>query len=275
MKKHLALPAAAIVCGVVGCILRICELKTGFEPDTGLALPGAPAAWALILCSAAVFVLLLLLARRLNTAGVPAEYGRAFAARNSMLYIVCMVLAAFALLGAGVLLVLAFLRGSSASPVRLILAALCILSCFCVLYTGKCNYRTESAGKFSAALLLPAYTCCLWLIVAYQIQAGNPVQLEYIYGLFAIIAALLSQYYVAGFSFERPKPRRAILFTLLAIYFSIVTLADRHDSAFTALYLFVIFLSLASAAALLSNLEQSDPQAAGKETDWEESADEP
>ena len=70
---------------------------------------------------------------------------------------------------------------------------------------------------FIFTLLMPAYTCCMWLIVAYQARAADPVILDYVYELFAIIAVLLGLYFIAGFSFERPKVRRASFFSLLGV----------------------------------------------------------
>lgn len=279
MKKHILAPLVAIVGGVVGCALRVWGLVAGFEADTGLPISGAPSTWALILLSVAMVVALFLLVRRIPAAPASIQYGQAFYAEGNMPYMICTVLAAFALLVAGVWMALAFLRGSNPSIIRLILAVLCFLSAFCVLSAGKNNYRGEVGGKYSAVLLMPAYTCCLWLIAAYQVRAGDPVQLDYIYELFAIIAALLGLYYTAGFSFDRPKPRRAVFFSLLGAYFSIVTMADRHDLAFVLLYCFTILAPLASATVLMKNLHGPLPPVPAPdpefETDEEDLNDEP
>ncbi len=96
---------------------------------------------------------------------------------------------------------------------------------------------------------------CMWLVVAYQARAADPVILDYVYELFAIIASLLGLYFTAGFSFERPKVRRASFFSLLGVYFSIVTLADSHDLASMLLYGFaILYLILTSALTLLCNV---------------------
>ena len=69
----------------------------------------------------------------------------------------------------------------------------------------------------------------MWLIAAYQVRAGDPVRLDYVYELFAIIASLLGLYFHASFSFEQGPALLACLFSLLGVYFSLVTLADGHD----------------------------------------------
>lgn len=277
-KKYIAAPAVAVAGGVVGFFLRGWELRTAFEPDTGLHIPGMPATWMLIILSVAMVAALAVLVRGFRSSGLSGGYDQAFAARGNTAYITCMVLSAFALLAAAVLLVLAFLRRENTAVTRLLLAVMCAVSAICVLDTGKHNYRGGGQGKYRAALLLPGYTFCVWLITAYQVRAGDPVQLDYIYELFAIIAALLGLYYTAGFSFERPKVARASLFSLLGVYFSIVTLADGHDLPTTLLYCFAILMPLASTITLLHNASLPDDAAPAddtKETHTEGTCDEP
>ena len=252
MRKEILLPVLAAAGGGVGCALRIWGLNTAFEPDTGLPIPGMPATWALILFSAAMAVVFLLLCRG-KYLPFPGGYDQAFTARGSTLYVGVTVLSGFLLLGAAVLNVLSVLGPQRASFTRLILAVMCFISFFCVLFTAKNNFRGAGRGRYSFALLMPAYTCCVWLITAYQVRAGDPVQLDYIYELFAIIAVLLGIYFTAGFSFTRGRPYPACLFSLLGIYFSIVTLADDHDLAYNLLYGFSILYLMASTATLLRN----------------------
>ena len=61
MRKEILVPAVAVIGGGAGFALRRWGLSTGFEPDTGLPIPGAPANLALIALSVAVAVLLVLL----------------------------------------------------------------------------------------------------------------------------------------------------------------------------------------------------------------------
>ena len=110
-----------------------------------------------------------------------------------------------------------------------LLAALAAVSFFCVMQTAQNSFKGLDRGKYSFTLLMPAYTCCVWLIAAYQVRAGDPVQLDYVYELFAIIASLLG------------------------IYFCLTTLADQHDLATTLLYGFAILYLLSSTVTLLYN----------------------
>ena len=176
------------------------------------------------------------------------------------LYAVALFLPGFGFLGrplcrlsAAVLMVLSFVQGTNTVYTRLLLAALAAVSFFCVMQTAQNSFKGLDRGKYSFTLLMPAYTCCVWLIAAYQVRAGDPVQLDYVYELFAIIASLLGLYFHAGFSFERGRVFWAGLFSLLGIYFCLTTLADQHDLATTLLYGFAILYLLSSTVTLLYN----------------------
>ena len=176
------------------------------------------------------------------------------------LYAVALFLPGFGFLGrplcrlsAAVLMVLSFVQGTNTVYTRLLLAALAAVSFFCVMQTAQNSFKGLDRGKYSFTLLMPAYTCCVWLIAAYQVRAGDPVQLDYVYELFAIIASLLGLYFHAGFSFERGRVFWAGLFSLLGIYFCLTTLADPHDLATTLLYGFAILYLLSSTVTLLYN----------------------
>lgn len=274
MRKEIVLPGFTVAASVVGFLVRRWELATAFEPDTGLVTPGMPATYALLGLSAAVAVVLVLLCRGKHN---PLEggYDQAFQARDNTLYITAVILSAFLLLGAGALTAMSLpgayqqavlaLQASQTggNPLltvtpRALLAVLCLISGLCVISTGKNNYRGEGRGKYSFTILMPAYTCCLWLIAAYQQRAADPVVLDYLYELFAIITALLGLYFTAGFSFERAKVFRATFFSLLGVYFSMVTLADSHDWAALLLYGFVIIYLLISTYVLLFNAAQPE-----------------
>lgn len=253
MKKEILLPALAVAGGAVGFGLRRWELATAFEPDTGLPIAGMPATWALLALSAGMVLLLAILCRESCKGLSGREDGSVFRARDNTLCAVAGVLSAFLLLGAAAAIAYEFLRGESRLFTRPILAVLAVCAGVCLLLTVKSRFRGPDRPKYDFAQLLPAYMCCVWLVCAYQVRAGDPVQLDYLYELAAIIACLLGLYYAAGFSFGRGKPFQTCLFSLLGVYCSIVTLADGHDLAGSLLYGFAILYPLSAAAALLHN----------------------
>ena len=252
MRKELLIPAVAVAGGAAGFALRRWELATGFVPDTGLPIPGAPSNLALIALSAAMAALLALLClagRGHSLAG----YRQAFQAEGCTAYAGAGTLSGFLLLAAGALMAAQPLTGGQVVYTRLITAALALVAGVCVILTVRDNFRGLGSGKYSFKLLMPAYAYCVWLIAAYQVRAGDPVRLDYVYELFAIITSLLGLYSAASFSFERGRVLPASLFSLLGVYFSLVTLADGHQLPDLLLYAFSILYLLTNTVTLLRN----------------------
>lgn len=289
MRKEIVLPSLAVGGGIVGLLLRRWELATAFEADTGLVTPNMPSTWALIIWSALLAAAFILLCRGKHRS-FAGGYDAAFAAKGNTVYITAMVLAAFLLLASAVLnymgipaayaeaVAAARAGNAQGTPLfnvlpRAILGLLSAVSFFCVLSTGRNNYRGEGKGKFSFPLLAPAYMGCIWLIAAYQVRAGDPVRQDYIYELFAIISSLLGLYFMAGFSFERAKVFRSSLFSLLGVYFSLVTLADGHELYVVLLYGFCILSLTANVTALLANDARPEPRARRSHSEEEISAE--
>ncbi len=240
-------PLLAVAGGVGGFFLRRWELSTAFDAS-GLAIPWAPASVVLIVWSAALALAFALLCR--GARHELKDYGGAFSACGNWAYLVVTALAAACLLVAGGFGLADELGGASPRLLRLLLWAMCIVSFCCVLTVVLNNFRGRGR-KYSLALLVPAYTCCLWLVSAYQQRSADPVVLDYVYELFAIVCTLLGLYFTAGFSFARGKIWRCAFFSLLSVYFGIVTLADGHDRSTRLLVLFAILYQAATVALLL------------------------
>ena len=139
---------------------------------------------------------------------------------------------------------------------KMVLGIFAILSGLAMVATARNNFQGEHKGKYSLILLVPAFFCCYWIILAYENHAANPVVLEYVYELFAVICILLAFYFMAGFGFEKPKVKSASLFCLCGIYFSIVTLTDGHPLSTTLIYIAMLLYLLFSVGALLNNVEK-------------------
>lgn len=261
MRKESILPVLAVVSGAAGFVLRRWELTTAFELDTGLPLAGAPVTYALAGVSLLVAVVLAFLCQR-GKRELPEGYDQAFAAQGDIIYVTAMTAAAFLMGASGLLGLLTAVRRVDAQMVTALKMAgvihtaqyvMCLLGAWGIIRVGRNNYRGEKNGKYSAALLLPAYTCCVWLISAYQTRSGDPVILDYAYEILAVVAILLGVYFMTGFAFERAKTFRTCFFSLMGIYFTGVTLADGHDLTTLLLYAaFAIYL-LASTCVLLRN----------------------
>jgi len=275
MEKRYLPVAVALGGGVVGLGLRLWQVKTGFEPGTGLAIPGAPAATALMVWSALMAgVLFLLIARKKGRW----SFDTAFEAQGDQVYVTAAVLSAFLLLGSAGLEVLDYAATYSAAleaeangvmlaaalpPLRI---AGNILGAVCVLFIARNNYRGLKKGKENLAVTGLCYTYCVWLISFYQRRAGDPVIQNYLYQVLAITAGLMGCYYLMDWSFQKGKLRRTCFFGLMATYFSLVTFLDASSMAERLNFGFgVLFFS--SHMALLLRDHPEEPQEDKKDGD--------
>lgn len=246
MLYAILLPLLAVAGGLGGFFLRRWELAAAFE-HTGLAIPGSVPSICLMILSAVLTLLLAFLCARRQYR--PTHYTAAFAAPGNWACLVGSALASACLLLSGA----AILRKAPASESRLLLlllGVLCVASFFCVLCTALRNFR-GTRSQYSLPLLVPAYTCCLWLVTSYQQRALNPTVLSYVYELLAIVCLVLAFYFTAGFSFGRTLVWPCAFFALLGIYFGLVTLADSHSLSIRLLLLSCILQQLINVCALL------------------------
>lgn len=246
--SHMILPLLlALLGGAGGFLLRRWELSAVFE-ESGLAVLWSIPSLILIALSAVLAAAFVLLCRKAEHK--PTDFSEAFCVQNNWLYLILMALSAAAMLFAGIL----GLRSNDYSGVlRRLMNIMCLMSFLCIPAVAWINFQGRPL-RYSLPLLVPGYTLCLWLVAAYQRRAADPVVLDYVYELLAIICTLIGLYFCAGFSFGRPKIRRCAVFSLLGIYFSIVTLADAHSVIEQLLFLFCILYQLAFVSALLYHI---------------------
>ena len=257
MRKNIILPGVAVIAGLVGLGLRKWELATAFDPETGVHLAAA-ATPVLLLWSALVVLALVLLCRDCKNS---APFDVTFRAEKNAVYLAVCVLAAFLLLASGGVELLGsamrdnlVLTGGGTRfsalmrPLRIVL---CVLGFFCVLAIAKNLFKGLGKGKDSLAILGLCLLFCVWLISEYQNRAADSILLHYAYSIFAILAALLGLYHLAGYSFQNRKPRCTAVFFLLAVYLSLVTMADRHTFAELLRYGFAVLFLTAHAVLLL------------------------
>lgn len=281
MRKNILPLALTFLGGGAGFALRRWQLATGFEGETGLAIPGAPAAMAVAGCSAVVVLGLLILCRRGEKT---LSWETAFAAgRQNSLAVTAMVLGAMLLLASGgVEMVTRSINGvftvegstRFARATALVLSTLRILlgigALPCVFLWARAVFRGEG-GQECLSVLEPCVLYCVWLISTYQDRSADPVVQDYLYEVLAIVTALLGLYFIAGHAFNNGKPRRAVFFCLAGAYFSLVTLADGHMLADTFRHLFAV-LYLTAHAVLILNHPPVEEAPAEAETEADENA---
>jgi len=269
MVKKLIPPLLAVAGGVVGFGLRKWELAAAFDPETGLARLGTVPTLLLILLSVGMLALLAALAAP-QVKGDLRSGDELLAAPDNTLYMGSVVVISFLFAAAGVWNLLELWKayedtvsmgGSYFSLLpRLGMVVLSVMAAVGLLKQGRENYHGSNARHFSHIPLLPAYLCCLWLIVTYQARCGDPVILDYVWEMFAVVTGVLGTFYVAGMSFDRPKPCRAVVSALMCVYFSLMTLADDHTGPYLLLFAAIALYCLTAAVLLLFNARRNAGQ---------------
>lgn len=248
MKNHQAIPLLTMI-GGAGCfLLRFLQNRSGFEPDTGLPIPGAPLA---ILLPAALILLaavVLLLGRRLpnEREDSPLDFQDHFTPSSSAAMLVVCGVFLWILSGAS-----GFLSaGGNASTISglyipversallldRLLHALTILAAACLFpaaaaassHRGK---RVEPTGGVPSRtignlLLLPVIYLVLRLALAYREMSVNASQQAYYAELFALMFLILGLYRLSSFAFHCGNTLRFVLYAAMAVILCITSLAD-------------------------------------------------
>ena len=210
----------AVLTGAVGFFLRQAEISTVFDPQSGLATPGAPISLALMALSVLVVLLffgLSFLAPNHRGAG----FGTAFACGPFARTVLALCAIGMMFIGGGRLIALVIVGWISVFP--LIWAIAAFFAGLCLLLMALLGPRGRNVAVIST---VPAFFLCVWLIVLHIDHASDPVLLNYVYRLFALAFLLLSLYYIAGFAFRQAKVRRLTCSVPSAAYFTGLTLAD-------------------------------------------------
>lgn len=257
MRKSLLLPAAAVVAGVVGLLVRLLYLKNGFEMDTGLPVSGAPTMWVMLLVSVAVVVVLALLCR-----GKHQKFDQCYTGAfrpHRMLW------AAGALAGAVLLVVGGFLSLAAwvSSPLdefgqRTLSVSWLLLGILALLAGAGIYLIQQKMGRGLPILTgwtaMPGFACCLWIMANYYTYwAAEPSLGKYGIPMLAVALSLLACLEMGALAFGKVKTGLVLFLCLAGAAFDLMALADGLPLADTALYLGMAFYLLATAGALADN----------------------
>ena len=251
-KNALSVTVSTAVMGVFGAFLRWLQNRMIFEPDTGLATPGAPISIVCLvyaaLAAAAMLAIVLFWLRPFRAADSPAAVVRARTVLPMLLGWVLFV--GFSCAG----LWLMFTSAEASMPrLRRIFGACAVLAgaCFPFLTT-----RTEDAlhplGKLSVSYLSLFY--CFWLVYSYVTNAQNPVLWDYAPEIVALAGVTMSFYYVAGWYFRAGHLRRSLFFTQLGAFFCICILPDARSRSALVLLAGTVAVLLLLEYVLIENL---------------------
>lgn len=242
MKKH-TIPLTAAAGGLAALLLRLWQNRTGFEADTGLPVPGAPAGIALAAWLLAVTAALVLLVCRLprETGDGPA-FPQAFLSENSLLLMlalagVCLMAASGGLdLAAGLggpddggtmlLSTTAGVRVSSKG--QLLMGALALLSAAALFPAVLfCKRGVRRGASFPGVLLLAPPVCLVVrMVLVYRIDSVDPALEAYYVELLALTLMTLAFYRLSSFAYQAGRTRRFALYAACAVVLCLAALGD-------------------------------------------------
>lgn len=264
MKKYVSLLFTALAGGGLSLILRLAQNRTGFEPDTGLPIPGNLFALVLPVVLAVLAAAAALLCRALPSEkeDTPGSFPDYFQARDTLTPTLLVTGVFLWLLSGGLELItaLAYRQGlllgllsadrmfspmlNMLSGALTILSALALFPVISACRTGgkHASASPERRPLNSNLLLVPVAALVLRLVLMYREDSVNPSVSAYYVGLLALSALILSFYRASSFGFHCGRTRRFAVYSLWALMLGIAALADSRSPAAALLTLGGILL---------------------------------
>lgn len=254
--KRFAVSVLGVCLGAAGFVLRLLQNRTGFEPDTGLPVPGNIPAMALpallVLAAAAVY---LLACRCLPQKAEKGSFGELFRledkgglsavlaggcimAASGVLELVDAVGGSAAAVSADGMEVVAVGAGNGGSGVAI--GVLSAAAGIC-LAAGAILCRKENTQP---QLLLAVPVCLLVrLILVYRLLSTDPVLADYYLEILGLMFLILAAYRLSGFAVQAGRPRLFALYAEVTVILALTMLPDGVSPA--------VLLMLGGALALM------------------------
>ncbi|MDR1822128.1 MAG: hypothetical protein LBQ91_06805 [Oscillospiraceae bacterium] len=257
-RKNAALyivPALAAIMGAALFVLRKNHLKNGFEPPQNLPYAGA-ASWRLLLFGLVVlFILALVTGIFVSRAAKHTEVrSSAVSIKTPALFTVNFLFGAALIVCGGILMLndayKTELAGSGALWAAAALGAVGIaagivqIAASCVFYSRK---KVGYSGAARIMLLLPEIFTAYWVVIVYRHTQVNPSLPLFVFRIVSLAAASFFLYYRSGFFFYRASPGRFTFFSVAAIGFCGLLMADTlplSERLFAAAVLVLALVSL-------------------------------
>ena len=250
LKKHLILPALSVLGGAVAFLLRLLQNRTGFEPDTGLPIPGNVPGLALVVLLAVLAAALCVLVWKLPKEADPGPaFPQDFATTDTRLLTLpvmgVLLIALSGLLdlagGFGITLggpsledayVLSaametYIPGPAFSQKALLLMGLLSLASAGGLFLSVLSCRPREGRAANGTLLLIAPPALVVrLVLVYRVDSVDPALEAYYVELLALVFLTLGFYRLSSFAFGAGRTRRFALYTGAAVVLSLAALTD-------------------------------------------------
>lgn len=241
MKQKFLIPGLAVAGGVAAFALRLVQNSTGFEADTGLAVPGNFAGIALPVLFLALAAAFFLLSRKVPKSVGDAAFTAVFPFSDAAaLMLPIMGIFLIALSGAAdAAMGLQILPGAMfGGRIQLLLGVLSIAGAVGLFLAAAACRRTDR--EFPPVALLPVIVMLVVrLVVTYRSVSTDPTLAAYYVELMALVFLTLSFFRLAGFAFADAAPRRFRFYAPMAVVFSMAAIAEIRSIPLSSLALYV------------------------------------
>ena len=229
MKKQYLIPGVAVAGGAAGFALRLVQNRSGFEAETGLAIPGNIGGVALpvllAVLTAAIGILSWKTPKKAAEDGAFSAFFPAKDAAGLMLPVMGIFLMGISGLLDGAL-GLAILPGVLFAPrVHLLLGAFALVSAV-GLFTGLTACRHAGADFQTTVLLAVPVMLVVRLVLTYRVSSTDPALEAYYIELLAQVLLTVAFFHLAGFAFGDGRPRRFVLTAAMAAVLAMTAAAD-------------------------------------------------
>lgn len=238
MKKYQLFPLLSLVGGVCGAALRFLQNRSGFEPDTGLPIPGDPYAFLLPGVLLLVAALTLLLCLRLPRESESELFADAFSARSTFaataavagIFLWCLSGAAGVLMNRSAQYTatadgLYYPVSTTVQRADFLLAGALVIAALCI-FPAAAVRRFRNLSSMGNLLLIPVVYLVLQLTLSFREISINASQQAYYVELLAMVFLTLSLFRLSSFAFHDGKDRHFALYSVMATVLCITALAD-------------------------------------------------
>lgn len=250
-KKMLITTEAVLIAGIAAAFLRLVEVKTIFEPETGLAKEAATISIILIALTIAVCIKAVLYSASLVKKGhVNVDMAKPFPITSKI--------AAAVITASGIIIAVGsianfFLDTEEATVFKALFLLLGIVAGVSIIVMVQSRNRNPGAWA-----CMPAIFMCYWLVLTYKENNTNPVLLEYCYECLAAASATVSFYYAAGHYYGKLTPKRTIISHLSGVYFCLLTTCNAGNPAQGIMYATLAVYQLVMVCAYIKGSSQVD-----------------
>ncbi|MBR7082360.1 MAG: hypothetical protein IKI49_06645 [Oscillospiraceae bacterium] len=250
------MPLLALIAGVGGYFIRKSELIYAIDPVTRLAQRWSKYTLLLVALSVVVTVVFeVYIIIKLHRGNAPKSYNALSA--NGLLSLFAAMLGGAAISVGGVIYYLS-VRKTHISVTDYAFVLFAVLSGITQISLALGAWRRKSGSSNRVASVVAPLFFCLWLVIFYRKNSTDPELLNYALPCFALMAALLSLYFSAGFAFDRGNARYTLIFSFLASYLCIAAMADFTDLYSRLILAGAAAISAVNAASIAGNIPDTE-----------------